>query len=144
MTTILRVAVVVVCYLLSSYGILFSLMPVGMFGDKSLSGTLGFLLTIFAWACHFNMSINWVVDRRAKKWVLVCGTVTGTLGLLFWPFTETIATNFEMGRFFFAVAVRVVFVLPSFLLAIFLVWFHIKADTSIHEPSISSQETPLK
>jgi hypothetical protein len=137
MTNIFRVAVVVACYLLSSYGILFSLMPVGMFGDKSLSGAIGFLLTIFAWVCHFIMSINWVLDRRSKKWILVCGTAAGTLGLLFWPFTETIAINFEMGRFFFAVAMRIGFVLPCFLLAIFLVWFHIKADAARHEPSVS-------
>lgn len=137
MTIALRVAVVVACYLLSSYGILFSLMPIGMFGDKSLSGTIGFLLTIFAWVCHLIMSINWVVDRKAEKWVLFFGTLAGAFGLLFWPFSGIIDKNFETGRFFFAVTMRVGFVLPCFLLAIFLVWFHIKTDTSNHEPSIS-------
>lgn len=112
-------------------------MPIGMFGDKSLSGIIGFVLTIFAWVCHLIMSMNWVLDRRAEKWVVFYGTLAGTFGLLFWPFSEKIAVEFEIGRFLFAVVMRVGFVVPCFLLAIFLVWFHIKTDTSNHGPSSS-------
>jgi hypothetical protein len=73
MKTVGRISVVAICYLLSSYGILLSLMLIGMSGIKSLSGALVGLLILLAWGCHVIMSVNWVIDKPVQKWVPAYG-----------------------------------------------------------------------
>ena len=137
MKTVGRISVVAICYLLSSYGIFLSLMLIGMSGIKSLSCALVGLLILLAWVCHLIMSINWVIDKPAKKWVLGYGTFAGVLGLLFWPLAHPTIKNFDITDICRAAAMGVVFTLPCFLLAIYLVRFHLR-EQSIRESAYVS------
>ena len=129
MKNIRRIFVVVVCYLLSSYGLLLSLMLIGMSGIKSLGGTLVGMLILFAWACHIMMSINWVIDKPVKKWVPLFGTLAGVMGLMLWPVADSTVKEFAITDILRAAAMGLVPTLPCFLLAIHLVRFHLRAQS---------------
>jgi hypothetical protein len=130
MKTVGRVSVVAICYLLSSYGILLSLMLIGMSGIKSLSGALVGLLILLAWGCHVIMSINWVIDKPVQKWVPAYGTLAGVLGLILWPLADSTIKNFDITDIFRAAAMGIAFTFPCFLLAIYLVRFHLRAQSA--------------
>ncbi len=100
-------------------------------GIKSLSGTLVGLLVLFAWMCHVFMSINWVIDKSVEKWVPVYGTTAGTLGLLLWPVADSTTKNFEISEILRAAAIGITFTLPCFLLAIYLVRFHLRSPAAL-------------
>lgn len=137
MKTAGRIAVVAICYLLSSYGILISLMLAGLSGIQSVSGALVGLIILFAWLCHVVMSMNWVLDKPATKWVPVYGTLAGILGLVLWPMVGSSIGNFDMEDMFHAAAMGIVFTLPCVLLAIYLVWFHLRAQSCRDSSSVS-------
>jgi hypothetical protein len=130
MKTVGRISVVAICYLLSSYGILLSLMLIGMSGIKSLSGALVGLLILLAWGCHVIMSVNWVIDKPVQKWVPAYGTLAGVLGLILWPLAYPTTKNFDITDIFYAAALGIAFTLPCFLLAIYLVRFHLRAQSA--------------
>lgn len=126
MKTTRRILVVVICYLLSSYGILASLVLVGTSGVRSLSGALVGLVILLAWVCHLTMSVKWVIDQPSRKWVPVYGTAAGSLGLMLWPLAQPAIRHFAIPDVFHAAAMGVVLVFPCFLLAIHLVRFHLQ------------------
>ena len=134
MKTTWRISIVAICYLLSSYGILLSLMLVGMSGVKSSGGTLIGLFILLAWVCHLIMSINWVVDKPAKRWVPLFGTFSATLGLMLWPVANPTIKNFEISDVFHASLMGIVFTLPCFFLAIYLVRFHLNSQSERKNP----------
>lgn len=140
MKTTLRISIVAACYLLSSYGILLSLMLIGMSGIKLLSGTLVGLLILFAWVCHVIMSMNWVIDKPTKKWVPVYGTLAGFMALMLWPIADSSTKHFEIVDVFSSVVMGLAFTLPCFLLAIHLVRFHLSSQSKHESPYASSQE----
>ena len=128
MKTTRRIFVVVVCYLLSSYGLLLSLMLIGMSGIKSLGSTLVGMLILFAWVCHIMMSINWVADKPVQRWVPVYGTLAGIIGLMFWPVADSSFKEFVLIDILRAAVMGLVLTLPCFLLAMHLVRFHLRAQ----------------
>lgn len=129
MKTVGRISVVAICYLLSSCGILLSLMLIGMSGIKSFSGALVGLLILLAWVCHVIMSMHWVVDKPVTKWVPVYGTLAGILGLMLWPVADSTIKNFDITDVFRAAAMGIALTLPCFLLAIHLLYFHLRAQS---------------
>jgi len=129
MKTVRRISAVVVCYLLSSYGILLSFMLVGMSGIRSLGGTLVGMLILLAWVCHVMMSINWVIDKPVKRWVPVYGTLAGVMGLMLWPVADSTVKEFAITDILRAAAMGLALTLPCFLLAIHLVRFHLRAQS---------------
>ena len=129
MKTVRRISAVVVCYLLSSYGILLSFMLVGMSGIRSLGGTLVGMLILFAWVCHVMMSINWVIDKPVEGWVPVYGTLAGVVGLMLWPVADSTVKEFAITDILRAAAMGLALTLPCFLLAIYLVRFHLRAKS---------------
>ena len=130
MKTVRRISAVVVCYLLSSYGILLSFMLVGMSGIRSLGGTLVGMLILLAWVCHVMMSINWVIDKPVKRWVPVYGTLAGIMGLILWPMAmaDSSVKEFVLIDILRAAVMGLVLTLPCFLLAMHLVRFHLRAQ----------------
>ena len=129
MKTVRRISAVVVCYLLSSYGILLSFMLVGMSGIRSLGGTLVGMLILLAWVCHVMMSINWVIDKPVKRWVPVYGTLAGVMGLMLWPVADSTVKEFAITDILRAAAMGLALTLPCFLLAIHLVRFNLRAQS---------------
>ena len=130
MKTTRRIFVVAVCYLLSSYGLLLSLMLIGMSGIKSLGSTLVGMLILFAWVCHIMMSINWVADKPVQRWVPAYGTLAGIMGLILWPMAmaDSSVKEFVLIDILRAAVMGLVFTLPCFLLAMHLVRFHLRAQ----------------
>ena len=130
MKTTRRIFVVVACYLLSSYGLLLSLMLIGMSGIKSLGGTLVGMLILFAWVCHIMMSINWVADKPVQRWVPAYGTLAGIMGLILWPMVmaDSSVKEFVLIDILRAAVMGLVLTLPCFLLAMHLVRFHLRAQ----------------
>lgn len=137
MKTVRRISVIAICYLLSYYGIFLSLMLIGMPGIKSLSSALVGMLILLAWGCHVIMSINWVIDKPAQKWVPAYGTLAGTLALILWPLADSTIKNFGITDIFRAAAMGIVFTLPCFLLAIHLVRFHLRAQPARENAYVS-------
>ena len=129
MKTVRRISAVVVCYLLSSYGILLSFMLVGMSGIRSLGGTLVGMLILLAWVCHVMMSINRVIDKPVEGWVPVYGTLAGVVGLMLWPVADSTVKEFAITDILRAAAMGLALTLPCFLLAIYLVRFHLRAKS---------------
>lgn len=137
-----RILVVATCYLLSSYGLLLSLIIVGRSGTKSLPGALIGLTILFAWIAHLVMSINWTLDRPTEKWVPLYGTLAGTLGLLLWPIAEPSIRTFEFLDIFRSAAMGLLFTLPCFLLAIYLVRFHLGRGFMPSDPQNGFRTAP--
>lgn len=83
-------------------------------------------LILFAWLCHLVMSLNWVLDRPAGRWVPRWGAVAGGLGLLLWPLANPAIARFELADVPRAARVGIGLTLPCFFPAVFLVGFHLK------------------
>lgn len=125
MQTTRRILVVALCYLLSSYGILMSLVLAG----KSVIAPSGVawigLLILLAWVFHLVMSVHWIIDSPAQRWVPLAGICTGTLGLVLWPAEQTTLWPFSITDALRAFALGGVMTLPCVALAIYLVRFHL-------------------
>lgn len=90
--------------------------------DPSFSFFLLFgAISIYAWFSYFIMGVAWVRNRAVKKW---------------WPLTGTLAGLVALGPGFLAGAPRqealltfaasLFYVLPAFLLAVWMVVFHLR------------------
>jgi len=78
-------------------------------------------ISLYAWLCYFVMGIAWVKNVQVKKWWPLTGTLAGfaTLSPGFLneaPFQEALI----------AFVAPLLYVLPAFLLASWLVIFHLK------------------
>ena len=103
----------------------------GMFGIRSLSRAMVGLLILLAWVSHFMMSVNWVIDKPARKWLPVFGSLAGSLGLMLWPVAiirPMTINHVEILDVVRTSAAGIFFNLPCFLLAIYLVRFHLNAQ----------------
>lgn len=125
-----RLIVVLLAYLLSAGGLL---MMVGLIAE-SLQEPRGInaisMVWLAAWFMHAVMSIAWIRDIRLSRVWPVAGLVTGIGSFLVWPLVAVKQSSLS-GMDGVAVsatgtlmAVQVVLVAPSLLLAIWLVRFH--------------------
>jgi len=121
----MRRATVVFCYIISGFGIIVSLLAaitgVINFIDEPLSSLWGVLI-IIAWVCHFIMSYNWILGVRLGKRFSLCATAIAILAL---TLPSLLNLNFDSNIIKHA-ASFILFVLPCFLLALYLVYFHSK------------------
>lgn len=100
-------------------------MLIGISSVNSLVGALVGLFILVGWVCHIIMCINWVCDKHARNWVVICGTLAGVLGMVFWPAAYPTINSFGVADIVRAAAIGIAFTLPCFLLAVYLVWFHL-------------------
>lgn len=90
--------------------------------DPSFSYFLVFgAISIYAWFSYFVMGVAWIKNKAVKMWWPLTGTLSGlaALGPGFIagaPYHEAI----------WAFAVSVFYVLPAFLLAVWMVVFHLR------------------
>lgn len=118
--------VVLACYLLSIFGI------VGSFGSLfsgRLWDTVFGLLLSYAWICHFVMSGGWIKNKRVNKFWPVTGTISALSGLLLFPVRHYFMHSHGPEVFGFSLLLSI-FALPSILLALFLVCFHLSENES--------------
>ena len=132
-----RVIVVVIAYLLSSYGMLVMLKIAAeelVKPDSSTGGLITAILWMIAWALHAVMSVAWIRGVRLGTALATSGAAFGIGGLLLFPlygalylapmrqaFNQT-SYAAEMQVFL----VQLVTILPCVLLAFWLVIFHWK------------------
>ena len=131
MRTVRRCAVVATCYLLSNFGIVYSLVLFALSGAHSLFSALIGIFILIAWAAHITMSFNWVINRRVQKYIPILGTGAGSISLILWPLASPQTTKgYETGwPILAAIGMGIAFTLPCLLLAIYLVRFHLKPSS---------------
>ncbi len=123
-----RIIIVLLCYLLSFYG-LFGSITIAIEELKSIVSlhVLLVLIWLSAWGFHITMSVNWIKDIRLGKNIAIAGTLTGLISITFPLFPAedpVIATPVLLVGALFKLQV----VLPSVLLAIYLVIFHSSSE----------------
>lgn len=119
-----RIFIVLLCYLLSFYG-LFGSITIAIEELKSIDSLHDLLVLTWlsAWGFHIIMSVNWIKDNRLGKNIAIAGTVLGIISItypLFPSENPIMATPVLLVGALFKFQV----VLPSVLLAIYLVIFH--------------------
>lgn len=106
------------------------MMLIALSGIKSLPEALIGIAILLAWVAHIVMSASWVINRKVEKFLPVWGTTAGALGLTCWPVVFS-NEKYQIGQTALqASAMGIAFTLPCFLLAIYLVWFHLKSGPS--------------
>lgn len=90
--------------------------------DPSFSFFLLFgAISFYSWFSYFVMGVAWVKNRPVKKWWPLTGTVAGLVAL--GPGFLTGAPHQEALLGF---AASLIYVLPAFLLALWMVVFHLR------------------
>jgi hypothetical protein len=121
--TLLRLLVVVLCSVLSGYGF-FTGLVVALASVSLPSGTaLVPLVYSYALMSHVIMCIAWIENRRLS----IVWPITGMTSIVVSFLLPATRAGFGSGSPYLSVLVllvEVVFVLPSFFLAIYLAWFH--------------------
>ncbi|WP_374356401.1 hypothetical protein [Chitinimonas sp.] len=116
--TLARLLVVGVCYLLSGYGLLFSMMAIA----EVFRGNIIYAVLLYAWLCHVVMSLGWVVNIRVARFWPISGTIAGVASFLLIPLVGGQSSQFG----FDAVIMEVLTVAPCLFLGFHLVSFHLK------------------
>lgn len=129
-----RIAIVALCYLLSSYGMVLSLMLAGMSGSGSWAGALVGLLILLAWVCHLMMSVGWIVDRPARRGTVLLGTCSAMGGLMLWPMADLAIQGFGIADILRASAIGMGLTLPCVLLALYFVKLHLQHPPALRKP----------
>ena len=115
MHTALRLIVVLVSLLLSSYGLLFGYAGLaGFFGQGDGSGSLWSagigLMMGYAWIAWLVMAFAWVFEFRLHT---------------FWPVSGTLA---GVGSVIVTLGFAIIFTFPALIMAIVFVAFHLSAE----------------
>jgi len=120
---VLKLLVILVCYALSSLGILFAWV-----GGLTLSGLWQFMLVFWfsAAIAHLQLSLAWLDGRRLGKNAATIAGVLGLLGLLAFPMMLRLShrESLELKEVLSFAGMELLAVLPAFLLAIYLTWYH--------------------
>ncbi|WP_144208298.1 hypothetical protein [Shewanella donghaensis] len=118
-----RLLIVLLCYFLSSFGILGSIAgALEEFREINSMQDLLALVWLAAWVFHLVMSVQWIKDNRLGKNFTLTGTLFGLVSVISpsLVFAIPFAIPFAILGSFSLLAV----VLPCFLLAIYLVMYH--------------------
>ena len=131
---LLRALIVVLAYVLSGAGFMFMLVGAFPFlgGDFALLAKLVPVVWIFAWVAHVRMSVAWVrdltVSRRWPIWGTAAGLFSLASPLLLLLGGSPASTSHHLSGAFITIGLVSVFFLPSILLAVHLVRFHLHAQ----------------
>lgn len=129
-----RLVVTVTCYLLSSLGLLWTLIMVTETIKSVKPGNLLIpIVFCYAWLAHLVMSVAWIQNKRLKKFWPISGTFAGISSLAFIPIFG-IATGFSQMLGITAkdhliiMMYTAAMVAPCVALAAYLVWFHMRRN----------------
>lgn len=94
----------------------------------------GFVV-LYAWIAHLVMCINWIADRKVKKYWPVSGSIAAIISILYFAnaLSSIGGASLTVGKFFFALIGPIIWIFPAFLLAIHLVRFHLPSDRDQEE-----------
>ena len=131
---LLRMLIVLLAYALSGAGFMFMLVGAFPFlgGEFTPITKVVPLVWIFAWVAHARMSVAWVrnrcVSRRWPIWGTVAGLFSLSSPLLLLVGGSPPSTLDHLQGVLITIGLTSVFLLPSILLAAYLVRFHLQAQ----------------
>ncbi len=130
----LRALIVIVVYALSGAGFLFMLVGAFPFlgGELFFFAKLAPIVWIFAWVSHVRMSVAWIRNRTLSRRWPIWGTAAGLFSLaspLLVVLGPAASTLHQVNSALITIALVTVFFLPSILLAVKLVRFHLNEDS---------------
>lgn len=137
-----RLAIVVVAYVLSSFGLFVML---GMLFEglrKAHPSPMEHLITatwVVAWVVHLAMSVAWIRGKRLGKRFSVFAGGLGVVSVLIWPARGLFLTGdlfgsvpgLTMSVVLNLLVMQLVFVLPCVLLAFWLLRYHWKVEATL-------------
>lgn len=128
-----RWLLVLLAYLFSSVGLFLMIVLVTEFLGQHKKTFLDCLMAIVwttAWVCHIVMSAAWIKNKRLGAAWPIAGTLAGVMSFLVWfwigektlgPLSETMnPMRVSLGL----IKKQFLMVLPCFVLALWLVYFH--------------------
>ena len=122
----MRVLIVCLAYLASSYGIAASLAPLMTVTWRLDPANVinGFICiaVVLAWLAHIGMSAAWIGDRRLHKFWPISGTVAGVAS---YAGFVAVMSRFDLNEAIAALLLAVTFTGPALVLALHLVRFHL-------------------
>lgn len=134
----MRTLLAIAAYAISSVGIFSSLGATGlslvmiarpsMFDSpQSYLFFLAGFVVLYAWIAHLVMCINWIADKRLKKYWPISGSIAAILSILYFAnvLSSVGGTSLTVGKFFLALVAPMVWTFPALILAIHLVRFHL-------------------
>jgi hypothetical protein len=130
----LRALIVFLAYALSGVGFMFMLAGAFPFlgGEFVLLAKLVPVVWVFAWVAHARMSVAWVrnltVSRRWPIWGTAAGMFSLASPLLLLLGGSPASTLDHLQGALITIGLVSVFFLPSIVLAVYLVRFHLKAQ----------------
>jgi hypothetical protein len=129
-----RALIVIVFYALSGAGFLFMLVGAFPFlgGDFFFFAKLVPMVWIFAWIAHARMSVAWIRNRTLSRRWPIWGTAAGLFSLaspLLLLLGPPAADPHQIQGVLITIGFVTVFFLPSILLAVKLVRFHLNGQS---------------
>jgi hypothetical protein len=128
---LIRTTIVVLAYLLSSFGLLLMLQLIAE-ELRSVGNPNPFIfIWLAAWAVHLVMSIAWIRNTRLPRAWPIAGIFLSLASFLIWPFTnsdlrETFGPEIAISVTLQFLITQLVVVSPCIVLAIKLLFFHLK------------------
>lgn len=130
---LLRLTVVVLCYLLSGYGFFLGTTILALASLASLSSigwhSLIAVIYAYAWLCHVKMCIGWMENRYVPRVWPISGLAAIVVSLLLFSSNLVLGPSWISSRplsiSLGILVLEVAFVLPNLVLAIYLAVFHL-------------------
>lgn len=124
-----RFATIFVCYALSFFGLFAPLfLAIGAGPSEKIALSIVSVVMLYAWLCHFMMSLGWLNQHRVNKLWPITGTVAGVVSIIWAPLISVFKGNvpISMDAVFGSITLFGGLVSPCVLLGMYLVWFHLK------------------
>ena len=137
---ILKLLVVLACYALSSAGVFYAL--VRAMHVTTFSGRWQILLLLWFAAAfaHVHLSLAWIEGRTLGKKTSCIAVMLGFLGLTAYPAILYLSGrgSLDLQLFLSFARAELLLVIPAFLLAVYLTWFHARS-LSLRRPTASAE-----
>ena len=90
------------------------------------------LVMCHAWVCHFMMSMGWISKKHVAPYWPIAGTITGIAALCWIPIGAFLVSGDSItpAGIIGSIELNIMFVAPSVLLGVVLVWFHLRPSSS--------------
>jgi hypothetical protein len=120
--------IVLTCIALSGFGIFLAFFGALLAGTIPSTWTLLLVLWPVAAFAFCRLSLAWMEGRRLGRKLAFIATMVGLLGSMAFPAMLHLSgrETLELPQFIGFVGVQLLLVLPAFLLAVYLTWFHSK------------------
>jgi len=127
---ILRLLIVLLCYLFSVFGLMFSIqISIEELRRISWSNIVVFVWAL-CWGLHLYMSLCWIVNKKINAMVAKTSLASLVASLLYGPIYGFFGAGTLMSNIYgsvFILVLEVLFTFPVIVLAIYLYYFNLSA-----------------